>query len=306
MRLFVKIVSLLPLWFLYLLVDVLFFPIVYHLVRYRRRTVRNNLRNSFPDYSWMQIKTIERKHYRSFCDLVVEVIYGYGASRAEMARRAKFTHIKEYAEISKQYGGSIIMLGHLGNWEWLTEVGNEVAPYGVKSMHVYRKLRNEKMNDLMTEIRLKHGSELVEKKQVLRQMVAQRKLETPFAYGFIADQKPSPSVTHYYWTNFLNQNTPFLDGAEQLATRFHYPVFYAYIRRPHRGYYEIDMQLLTDKPQTLAPYTITEYFARRLEQNILEQPHIWLWTHNRWKYTYSEEKDVLKIIHKTNKETDKE
>ena len=29
---------------------------------------------------------------------------------------------------------------------------------------------------------------------------------------------------------------------------------------------------------------ITKAYARELEQNIQEQPHLWLWTHNRWKW----------------------
>lgn len=294
MKTFVKIISFFPLWFIYGLVDVLVFPIVYHIVRYRRRYARKNLRNSFPDKSWWEIKMLERKHYRYFCDLILEIIWGYGASRDEMSKRVHFLHLKEYAHISRQYGGSICMLGHMGNWEWMAEMGHRLEQYEVSSVHIYRQLRSAKMDQILLDIRSKRGSEFIEKKQVLRQMVARRKREWPSAYGFVADQKPSPSVTHYYWTHFLHQQTPFLDGSEQLAKKFSYPVFYAYIRRPKRGCYVIDMQLVNDKPQASQPYEMTELFARLLERNIIEQPEIWLWTHNRWKYQYTEDKDILK------------
>jgi len=29
---------------------------------------------------------------------------------------------------------------------------------------------------------------------------------------------------------------------------------------------------------------LTKRFAQELEKNILEQPELWLWTHNRWKW----------------------
>ena len=37
----------------------------------------------------------------------------------------------------------------------------------------------------------------------------------------------------------------------------------------------------TDLPE----YAVTEKYMRLLEENICEQPYLWLWTHNRWKRT---------------------
>jgi KDO2-lipid IV(A) lauroyltransferase len=30
--------------------------------------------------------------------------------------------------------------------------------------------------------------------------------------------------------------------------------------------------------------SITQYYADMLEQKIMEQPEIWLWSHKRWKH----------------------
>ena len=49
-----RLLSRLPLWWLYRLSDLLF-PLVYYVVRYRRRVVRTNLANSFPHYSAQQL-----------------------------------------------------------------------------------------------------------------------------------------------------------------------------------------------------------------------------------------------------------
>ncbi len=44
----------LPMSVLYLISDLLVFPFVYHLGRYRRKVVRKNLMNSFPEYTLLE------------------------------------------------------------------------------------------------------------------------------------------------------------------------------------------------------------------------------------------------------------
>ena len=63
----VYLLSILPFWVLYGLADFLFI-IIYYVARYRRKIVRKNLCNSFPEKSEKEIKSIERKFYRWFCD----------------------------------------------------------------------------------------------------------------------------------------------------------------------------------------------------------------------------------------------
>ena len=53
-----KFLSIHPYWLLYLKSDVYCF-LLYHVFRYRRKVVRQNLLRSFPDKSAKEIKTIE-------------------------------------------------------------------------------------------------------------------------------------------------------------------------------------------------------------------------------------------------------
>ena len=52
-----------------------------------------------------------------------------------------------------------------------------------------------------------------------------------------------------------------------------------------RGYYRARFEVITDNPAATNPTEITLAYARLLEQNILESPELWLWTHNRWKWS---------------------
>lgn len=61
------LLSLLPLRFLYFISDLLFYPL-YYCIRYRRKIIRNNLSNSFPEKDLKEIVQIEKQFYSFFCD----------------------------------------------------------------------------------------------------------------------------------------------------------------------------------------------------------------------------------------------
>jgi len=174
------------------------------------------------------------------------------------------------------------MLAHFGNWEWMASIQQWISP-GVTEMNIYRQLKNKAMNRLMLAIRAKRGGVCVEKQRILREMVRYRAEQKPVTVGLLSDQKPRPEVTRT-WLTFLHQETGFLDGGEVLGKKFGYPVFYLYITRTQRGYYQADMKILAADPKHTQEGEITTAYAHCLEQNINEQPHLWLWTHNRWKW----------------------
>ena len=168
------------------------------------------------------------------------------------------------------------MLAHLGTWEWVADFGRRHEAEGIQECNVYRRLKNRYFDRLMLDIRSKRGGECVEKDLLLRRMIQLRNSELKPMYGMLSDQKPSPRNAHV-WTTFLNQETAFLNGSEVLSKKFGLPCFYGYIRSPKRGFYTMELM-------PLQPDNITEQYARLLEQNIQEQPELWLWTHNRWKF----------------------
>lgn len=255
---------------------------MYHVVRYRRRMVKQNLRLSFPEKRDAERKTIERAFYHQFCDTIVETIYGYRMSDEEMRQRVVFEGMDEVNHLVDAAGGGIFMLAHFGNWEWMASIQQWVSE-GVTELNVYRKLKSQAMDVLMLDIRSKRGGACVEKQRILREMVRYRSEKKPVTVGLLSDQKPRPEVTRT-WVDFLHQETGFLDGGEVLGKKFGYPVFFLYITRSKRGYYHVNMRTLSAAPKDTAEGEITRAYASVLEENIKEQPELWLWTHNRWKF----------------------
>ena len=283
MRLLIRIFSLLPLSVLYMISDIILYPLVYYVARYRLKVVRKNLRNSFPDKSHDELKNIEKKFYHHFADLIVEVVYGYRVGDEEMRERVVFENVDLVEHLASKTHGVIAYLGHMGNWEWLVDLNKRFVNPAMVEYNVYRQLKNPASDKMMLELRSKRGGECIEKKQLLRKLVALRRSEHPFVVGMLSDQKPSKRSS-YVWTQFLNQETAFLDGSEVLAHKFGFSAVYAHIWSPKRGYYRIRFEQITDDPELMQPEEMTKRYAELLEQNIYAQPEQWLWTHNRWKW----------------------
>ena len=186
-------------------------------------------------------------------------------------------------DLAHKKHGVIAYLGHVCNWEWIADVGNQFADKSIVEHNVYRRQKNPRADKAMLQLRAKRGGECVEKNQLLRKLVQLRHAPYPFVIGLIADQKPSPRNAHV-WTTFLNQDTAFLDGGEVLARKFDLGVVYANITSPKRGYYRIHFELITDDALSMPENEITFAYARLLEANIRQQPARWLWSHNRWKH----------------------
>ena len=255
---------------------------MYYVVRYRRKLTARNISLAFPEKSEAERRQLARAFYHRFCDTIVEILYGYNCPDEEMRERVVFQNMDEVNRLIQDAGGAIFMLAHLGNWEWIASMQQWVRP-DVTELNVYRPLKNKGMDKLMLAIRGKRGGACVEKQRILREMIRYRAEKRPVAVGLISDQKPRPEVTRV-WTEFLHQETGFLDGGEVLGKKFGYPVFYVFITRTARGYYHVDMRPIAVQPQETEEGEITRAYAKSLEQNIREQPELWLWTHNRFRW----------------------
>lgn len=267
---------------LYALSRAVLYPILFYVVRYRRKMVQRNLSSVFPDKSAAERKALEKRFYHWFSDLLTEILYSSRISEEEIRERVVILNAEETYELIRKHGGALMVLGHLGNWEWLSDIGNRY-PDDIHSYVVYRKQKNARVNTWMQQLRAKRGNEPIDKNVLLRHMVLNRKRDGAQVYYLISDQKPSKNDLGH-WTTFLGQDTPFITGAETLGRKFGYPVFYVDVEMPERGHYVATFRLIAENVAEQPEGAVTDAFARLLEENILRNPAIWLWSHNRFKW----------------------
>jgi Kdo2-lipid IVA lauroyltransferase/acyltransferase len=276
---FIYLISLLPFWLFYGVSD-FFFLLIYYVIGYRKKVVLENLRRSFPDKKEEELKKIRFKFYRYFCDFVLETLKTLTISKKKMLKHCKLNPDAKalFDKYHAENKSLIFVMGHYGNWEW---AGNTFSIVGKHRLYViYHPLTNKYFNDLIIGMRTRFGTKLIAMKNTVRDMLSNRKELT--ATAFIADQTPPPEGA--YWTKFLNQDTPVFWGTEKIARKVNYPVIFVNVKRVKRGYYEIFAETLVEEPAKTTEGQISEMHTRRLEQEIIKQPELWLWSHRRWKH----------------------
>jgi Kdo2-lipid IVA lauroyltransferase/acyltransferase len=273
---FIYLIASLPFWALYTLSD--FFYVILRLSGYRKDVILNNLKNSFPEKSEQEIKSIADKYYRYLCDLLLETLKTLKMTEAETRKRCVFHQQPWLTKLHEEGRSLIIVMGHYGNWEWAGPGFALNTPFPL--VVIYRPLAHPNFEKMMTGMRTKFGTRITPEEKTLRDMVARNKEVT--ATAFIADQTPS-DIKNAFWTNFLNQDTPVHAGPEKIARKFNYPVVFMNVKRIRRGYYEIFPELLHENPATAAENEITKAFIQKCEKQIVSDPIPWLWSHRRWK-----------------------
>lgn len=275
---FAWVISLLPFKLLYLKSNFFSF-ILFYIVKYRKKVVFENIHQAFHDKSKKEIRLIAKKFYRNFTDVFLEVLKLRRISAEKLNERIIIKNPEILENLYKQKRSILATLGHIGNWEWLGPLlasRNQFKVFGPA-----KPLQDSFFNKFMNLNRSRFGFEPINYTQSYRNLVHHKNDCT--ASIMAADQSPVKSDQNY-WATFLNKETAFYDGIEKIAKSLDLAVVYFDIQRKRRGFYEIELHLITDAPKKCAENEIINDYIRNLEKSIYSHPDNWLWSHRRWKY----------------------
>jgi KDO2-lipid IV(A) lauroyltransferase len=275
---FINLVSLLPFWVLHRISEALFL-LNYYVVGYRKGMVLENIKRSFPDKTEKEARQIRKDFFRHFSDLLVESVKSATMGQKEFQKRY-FIKNQHLLDTYHKMGKSIIVLSpHTGNWEWIFSLV-PVIPYEVYA--VYQRLTNPHMDQYIRNTRQRYGAMMIPTTQTFKIIKRAAERGDQFLTWFAADQSARPGKAQ--WVQFLNQDTSFHKGYEDLARQTDQSVLFLDIRKVRRSHYELELHVITDTPRELPHGAIVEEFARLTERRIREDPPFWLWSHNRWKH----------------------
>ena len=277
-RLFALLIRIVPFRLIYMLSDFFYF-LLYYVFRYRRSTVKTNLKNSFPKKTERELLQIEKDFYHHLCDVFFESVKMIYMPEKQIRKHCRFAN-REILDVYFQQGKSVIGISaHYGNWEWGLLSLSLHAPH--RTLGIYKPLSAVRFEKIMRGVRGKFGMVLVPMKTTLK-AILEHKNELSLT-TFIADQTPLLDET-VYWTNFMNQDTAVFTGPEKIARKMDFPMILFTIKKRKRGYYEVVISPINDSPKETSGTMLTEKYIRMMEQQINEEPEYWLWSHRRWKH----------------------
>ncbi len=206
--------------------------VIHRVVGYRKRVVRENLANSFPEKSPQELRKIEKEFYLHLSELFIDTLELYTISEEELRARFRYLNMDE---LDRAIGSRswIAAMAHYGDWEY-------TVGFPLFSAHrvaaVYKPLHNRVMEEYYRIIRSRFGTEPIPMQNITRELLlSERVHKKPLVVALIADQTPTMSgIPH--WFPFLHRPTLFFMGMERLAVRLGLPVHFLDVRKVKRGY----------------------------------------------------------------------
>jgi KDO2-lipid IV(A) lauroyltransferase len=132
----------------------------------------------------------------------------------------------------------------------------------------------------MRKLRSRFGARLIPAQELLGDIIKQR--HSPRAIAMVADQEPVTSERKQ-WLRFLNRDTAFFLGPEEITRATRYACFFLRLKRTSRGHYQVEFVPLAAAGEQLPSGELTARYAALVEAQIRETPADWPWSHKRWK-----------------------
>lgn len=279
---FLWLVSLLPLRVLYVLSDGIY-GFVFHINRYRRDIVMNNLRVAFPEKTEKERLRIAKKFYHNMIDTFIETIKMLSVSNRFIQKH--FTGNWEVINDLKPTGRKVqLHLGHNFNWEWGNAAGAKQLQ--LPFVGAYMPLKNKILNRFFYNLRSRYGTLLVSATNMREDMIPYR--NTQYMIGLATDQNPGHPASGL-WFTFFGRPTPFLSKTAKNAIANNCAVVFGFIHKKKRGYYNVVFTLVEENAAHTTEVELTRKFVRYMEDVIRKYPDMWLWSHRRWKHEWKEE-----------------
>ena len=269
----------LPFPILYLLSDFLSF-LIQNVFKYRVQLVEKNLRLSNLKLNEKEIINIRKKFYRHFCDLALEMIKLDHMSENQIKKSFTINNNELTDKYLSQGKSVILMVSHYGGYEWCVALDYYLKH---KICAVYTPLKDKAFEKVVFNSRAKHNLNLIPRYSAIDDIVNLETSNKKFLYGLVADQSPQIRSKNY-WSKFLGIKVPVFTGSERLAKKLDLPVVFGKMTKPRRGRYEMNIELIADKPNDYDDFEITEKYLKLVEGQIKENPIYYFWTHNRFKH----------------------
>ncbi len=284
------LIGALPHAILYYILAPLIKFVIYDTLRYRRGVVDENLKATFPEKSAQELSQISSDFYTTLSEVFVSTI----AMSHHDSHKGVIEYVEEEGTSVEQLRGVtwIALTSHFGLWEYYSAWSHMSGQHLIA---VYHPLKNKIFDELFK--RLREYKKLTpmpafEMARFIARNGTKYRGES-YLLGLIADQNPRhlPDST---WFSFLGRDTIFFEGGEKIARRLGVPVYFPYQSRIARGRYQYRMKLIWDGVESVEPTEITRRYIKLLEEAILDDPSLWLWSHRRWKAKRELQTDIMK------------
>lgn len=247
--------------------------------RERARALRH-LALAFPENDEAWRAEVVRAAARHLGQVLGEVAWLWSATPEAILSRTEFVGLENLTAPLGPHGGSVLVTGHCGNWEWMNlALGAAGVPMTVAAREVY----DPRLDDIVQKLRGRFGGETVLRGQGAGQRLS-RALRDGRVLGLLIDQDiDTPGV----FVEFFGRPAWTASGAGVLALRARRPLVPGYARRLPNGAFRLTFEPAIEPVSSgdleADAARLTAILTARIEAWVREEPSQWVWMHRRWR-----------------------
>lgn len=241
----------------------------------RRRRALENLALAFPDASVAERRRWARESFENLGAQLVDLLSATRFDAVELCERWSLEGWEHLESTGPEGRPALIMGAHLGFWEILPSA---IGLYEGGMAIVVRPLDNPRLDREIDRLRLRFGGSTIAKRGAARGML--RALTEGGRASILIDQRPGPGEgVEVPFFGHAALTSPLL---ARMAQRFELPVLPYFGFPEPGGRYRIVVRPPIP-PNGDDPVELTARYLAAVEQEIRENPGLWLWMHDRWK-----------------------
>lgn len=218
---------------------------------------------------------------RRFGRMIVEVMRFPLLNKDNINELVKVEGLEYLDAAYKLNKGVIMATGHYGNWELL---GATVALHGYPMLSITRKQNNSHMDKFINEYRQLVGQKVAYNRGESGLLAISRMLREKHLLGVLYDQDTNDDGVEI---NLFGKKSVIPLGAAALSRIYGSPILPIFLHNNEDGtctakiYPPLYTPKTKDKEQDF--YQVTREMVTILEHEIISQPEMWFWVHDRWK-----------------------
>ena len=245
----------------------------------RRDVTLDNLRHAYPAWSESEVRKVARASFGNLGRVFLEMLYLRYARRQSILSGLTYTNLEAFDHAEHALKGSIVLSGHLANWEWLALATG--LHLNVPLLIVVKNQRTGVVENFLNTMRRRFGNGLVNAGDVRG---IYRAMDRGELIAILGDQAATPDTVR---VPFFGREVPTFEGVARLALRSRVPIILLECWRQNGRYLAAMHRIDYDDIVGTGPEAIAELTRRHtalLESIIRKRPELWLWQHKRWKH----------------------
>ena len=247
-------------------------------LRYRKKVILRNLDIAFPEKPLKWKLSIGKKSLQNIGRVLTE--FPKIPKYVETGQIEEIFQIVKGKELLETEGGKILISAHIGNWE-LAGAG---LSYNYDNIYdLAFRMRNKKLNNLITSIREKAGIKIIFHDQPLRTFI--KALNQGKIITFLADQN---ALAHRgVFVDFFGYPASTITFPAKLAIKYNKPVYFGYSYynlENYNIYCEIE-EIKYEKTGNIENdiKNLVQTYTKKIEEAVKKHPEQYFWVHKRWK-----------------------